>query len=323
MGNKCTCCFGGYKRFFNNNNKKEYKFRILRDKYTNLDQLYQAIRESGLEGCNLIFGIDYTQSNEWQGVKTFGGKSLHHIQFGSPNPYQHVIHILGETMERFDEDKWIPAYGFGDLVTKDKYVFSLKYDEKGNDISCCGFSEVIQRYIEITPTKQLSGPTSFAPIIDKAVNIVAEKMQYHILIIIADGMINKTHETTESIIRASNFPLSIIVIGVGDGPWDEMEEYDDGLPQRNFDNFQFVNFNKIVQECKIKRKQENDFYTFFAICALQEIPEQYHAIQKLGLMEKQQQLKNHNNNNISNKSSSMIIPSAPPPPFSPFYDDVK
>jgi hypothetical protein len=53
------------------------------------------------------------QSNEWTGKRCFQGRCLHSIG-EAPNPYETAISVIGKTLQAFDDDNLIPAYGFGD-----------------------------------------------------------------------------------------------------------------------------------------------------------------------------------------------------------------
>lgn len=258
------------------------------DEYSTLDQVAEALSQAGLESSNLIVGIDFTKSNEWTGRKTFNHKSLHHVG-ETPNPYEKAISIIGKTLSSFDDDNLIPCYGFGDATTHDQDVFGFYPDGR----SCEGFEETLSRYRQITPTLKLAGPTSFAPIIEMAMTIVEESGgQYHVLLIIADGQVTRgvniepghyspqEQKTVEAIVQASKYPLSIVLVGVGDGPWDMMKEFDDHIPARSFDNFQFVNFSEIMLKHTTQAKKETDF----ALSALMEIPLQYRATLDLDLL---------------------------------------
>ncbi|XP_071146406.1 uncharacterized protein [Mytilus edulis] len=247
-------------------------YNAILDKFTSLEEVQNAIRQAGLESCNLIFGMDYTASNLQQGMRTFGGRSLHQIVPYEMNPYQRVICILGETLEPFDDDGIIPAFGFGDASTKDRSVFSFR-----SQGYCNGFHDVLNAYNELTPNVRLSGPTSFAPLIRQAIDTVKKTKSYHILVIVADGQVTNERETIDAIVEASRWPLSIIMVGVGDGPWETMEEFDDRIPARKFDNFQFVEFHKIMSTARNPQAA-------FALHALMEIPDQYKLVKKHGLL---------------------------------------
>ncbi|PUZ50017.1 hypothetical protein GQ55_6G025800 [Panicum hallii var. hallii] len=264
------------------------KYSYIPDTFTSLDQVAEALRQQGLESSNLILGIDFTKSNEWTGKQSFGGQSLHRLG-DTPNPYEQAISIIGKTLAPFDEDNLIPCFGFGDATTHDYNVFSFHHDNS----PCHGFEEVLACYRKIVPHLRLSGPTSFAPIVEAAVDIVDRSGgQYHVLVIVADGQVTRSVDTgdsdlspqekrtVDSIVMASSYPLSIILVGVGDGPWEDMQKFDDKLPARDFDNFQFVNFTSIMARSTTAQQKESAF----ALAALMEVPIQYKATVELGIL---------------------------------------
>lgn len=257
----------------NNNQRNFFAFE---DHFNSFNEVSKACAKAGLEHCGLIVGVDFTASNEWQGRKTFNGNNLHKLA-GTKiyNPYQKVIHIIGNTLEPFDDDRLIPAYGFGDSETLDSSVFPFNPD----DTPCKGFADVLDRYNSTVNKVTLSGPTNFAPLIHKAIETVKKERHYHILLIIADGQVTEEDRTMNAIVEASNYPLSIVVIGVGDGPWEMMEDFDNLLPKRKFDNFQFVNYHQVTSK---SRRPE----TALALHAMMEIPDQYKTIKALGYLAK-------------------------------------
>ena len=132
-------------------------------------EISDAVRKAGLERSNVIIGVDFSASNEWQGRQSFDGKSLHYTSKKQNNPYQKVISIISNILEPFDNDNLIPTFGFGDATTTNKSVFPFKKDGS----PCCGFREVLQYYNQVTELVRLSGPTSLVPIINKAVEIIS------------------------------------------------------------------------------------------------------------------------------------------------------
>ncbi|MCL7022081.1 hypothetical protein MKW94_009381 [Papaver nudicaule] len=263
------------------------RYTQIDDNYDTLEQVVQALNDAGLESTNMIIGIDFTKSNEWTGAKSFDNMSLHHIG-DNMNPYELAVTVIGGTLSQLNsqDNNLIPCFGFGDETTVDEDVFSFYSDGR----SCNGIEEALERYRELVPQVHLAGPTSFAPIIGAAIDIVESSgRQYHVLLIVADGQVTRSsdteigqlsiqeQETIDAIVKASAYPLSIVVVGVGDGPWDMMYEFDDNIPHRAFDNFQFVSLTEILsQEISLEKKCSE-----IALAALMEIPSQYLATLEL------------------------------------------
>ncbi|KAM9654987.1 copine-9 isoform 3-T3 [Morphnus guianensis] len=121
--------------------------------------------------------------------------------------------------------------------------------------SCAGIEGVLESYLQSLRTVQLYGPTNFAPVINQVAGAAAQVTdgsQYHVLLIITDGVISDMLQTKEAIVtvsapsftvssphvgccpgchpasapQASALPMSIIIVGVGPAEFEAMEELD-------------------------------------------------------------------------------------------------
>jgi E3 ubiquitin-protein ligase RGLG len=217
------------------------------------------------------------------------------------NLYEQTMAILGRTLQSFDDDGLVPCYGFGDSTTNDDSVFSFF----PGDRPASSFGEALSRYRTLVSTGpdgksgravKLAGPTSFGPVIRQAAALTAASgNQFHVLLLIADGQVTRSadvpegelspqeRDTVDAIVAASKaVPLAIVMVGVGDGPWDTMREFDDALPERAFDNFQFVEYAAVAEQAA--QAAAGAYDREFALACLQEVPQQYRAAQRLGLV---------------------------------------
>lgn len=247
--------------------------------YTNMEKLEAAIRTCGRECSQLSLFIDFTSSNEDQGYRTFNRKSLH--AFDNENPYELAITAVVEKLGKFDSDGKIQCFGFGDETTRDQAVFEIGPSDG------LPLKDILTEYRSVAQKVKLSGPTSFAPSFAKAIELCEQQHRgYGIAIILTDGATQSLRTDLETLRKASEYPISFIVVGVGDGPWDSIHALDVDS-NRSFDNLTVVCQEKFLEINGRLPKTGNIEYRLntsrFALEALKEIPAQFDAIKKLDL----------------------------------------
>ncbi|XP_069544690.1 copine-4-like isoform X1 [Brachyistius frenatus] len=187
-------------------------------------------------GCQIQFtvAIDFTASNG----DPRNSCSLHYIHPFQPNEYLKALVAVGEICQDYDSDKMFPAFGFGAQIPPDFKVshdFAVNFNEENPE--CAGIQGVVEAYQACLPRLQLYGPTNIAPIIQKVAHSASqevhtkEAMQYFILLILTDGVITDMADTREAIVQASHLPMSVIIVGIGNADFSDMQmlDGDDGI----------------------------------------------------------------------------------------------
>ena len=141
-----------------------------------------------------------------------------------------AIESVVQIIEDYDSDGLMPVLGFGARLPPDGKV-SHEFFVNGHPTNpyCERTSGVLEAYKTCLSRIQLFGPTNFSPTISHVSNIAknfVDGSHYFILLIITDGIITDMEKTKEAIVAAAEYPVSIIIVGVGEANFDAMEELD-------------------------------------------------------------------------------------------------
>lgn len=205
---------------------------------------------SGGLQLNFTVAIDFTGSN---GQPSHPSSLHYNGPAGRPNQYVTAITSVGSVIQDYDSDKMFPSLGFGAKVPPNNQVsheFFLSLDPSRP--FCAGLGGILEAYQRALNSVQLYGPTNFCPIIRHVAKFAEAYQQdpsnYFVLLIITDGLITDFEETKALLKRVSLLPMSIIIIGVGEEDFSQMEELDgDDRPRKDTrDIVQFVELRKFL-----------------------------------------------------------------------------
>ena len=246
---------------------------------------------------NLEIAIDYSKSN----------KSYHIIDRRIPNDYEKVISDCCSIVSPYDEDQLFPVYGFGGIPPnnngKVSHIFNINFEDEPE---IKGFDQIIPTYKKSLKQIKLGDPCFFAPLLKSVYKRIKDNYEinnpeyinhYFILMILTNGIINDLNETIDILIDCSYIPLSVIIIGIGDGDFSNMDKLDGDEELlvsskgeiRKRDLVQFVKYNKFKGDFIEGKKELKDE-------VLKEIPRQVEEYYEL--MENQIFEKNNEKNNI-------------------------
>lgn len=214
---------------------------------------------SGLN-LNMITAIDFTNSNNDPKCEV----SLHSIS-KDPNQqddYQQCIMSVGSVLEKYVKDQKFPVFGFGAKVNKKaSQCFPLTFNPESPEVN--GLQGIIHAYIQAANKVTSISSTRFACVIKEAIEIALKKFStshtYSILFILTERLIDDMQQTINQIVMASDAPLSIIIVGVGNA---------------NFSNMNKLNANEHPLKASNGKSMKRNVVHFVTLSKIQNCPSQ-------------------------------------------------
>ncbi|KAI9292081.1 Copine-domain-containing protein, partial [Neoconidiobolus thromboides FSU 785] len=241
------------------------QLHIVPGPYSFLDYIRSGVQIS------VTMAIDFTQSN---GMPS-NPNSLHYIdRSGRFNQYQIAIKSIGDIIAPYDHDQLFPVYGFGARVGGSvSHCFPLNMNYNQPEVQ--GVNGILEAYANAINTIELYGPTNFSPTLNEVVQKVNRsdmRSNYEILVILTDGVISDMELTVMAIVDASTLPLSIIIVGIGNADFSNMERLDGDDKRLSY--FNKVASRDIVQFVPMRDFMHGATHYLLPKAVLEEVPDQ-------------------------------------------------
>jgi hypothetical protein len=140
---------------------------------------------------------------------------------------------VGTIIDFYSASKMYPTYGFGGRPTflgetDTKHCFNLNGKE---DPSIKGIDGILKTYWKNLEGIKLSGPTYFGEVVVQTIEGIEKRDKetkiYDVLLILTDGAIHDMELTKKLIVEGSNYPFSMIIVGIGESnEFDKMDDLD-------------------------------------------------------------------------------------------------
>ncbi|KAI3858393.1 hypothetical protein MKW92_004676 [Papaver armeniacum] len=187
---------------------------------------------SGFE-LRFIVAVDFAASNGDPCLPT----SLHYIDPSQKlNTYQQAISKVGRVIESSEFDPRVLAWGFSGIPSGNVVSDCFDLNGSASETEVKGSKGILAAYSHAQQTISLGSPAArFGEIITKASELTHDQTKYYVLVIITAGGLEDIQESIDALVGASHRPLSIVIVGLCEAGFKNMEilDADNGRPLKS------------------------------------------------------------------------------------------
>jgi len=134
-------------------------------------------------------------------------------------------------LEGYAHKRKFAGFGFGGIpnylgLDQVSHCFNLNGDQ---DPTITGLRNLRKEYRRAVLGVTKWGPTFYASVFKMVLEYMKVNIAlpvYHILLILTDGCVHDMRETIDLIVECTQYPLSIIIVGIGSADFTAMESLD-------------------------------------------------------------------------------------------------